>query len=256
MPNSLWPHTIACQAPLSVGFSRQECWSRLPFPSPDKKGGSGVCSLQDVGTHQLMLKERKKIDPLPGETTPLPGSYCCSVTKMCLTLCGSMDCSMPDFPVLHYLQEFAQAHVHWDRWREHWAQHPTLTPLASPVTAEGREHSCRTHCRCRAAGPSWEGGSGIPTKLHPQVPSPKDDLRLMVGWAMKMFNHHLPAQQGQGAGERARTPRSSGNSERQVFRVGWKLRTGPEHRGKPFCTSALTWAQSILGVFKSLVPWA
>ena len=139
MPNSLWPHTIACQAPLSVGFSRQECWSRLPFPSPDKKGGSGVCSLQDAGTHWLMLKEGKKTDPLPGETTPLPGGCCCcSVTKMCLTLCGSMDCSMPDFPVLHYLQEFAQAHVHWDGWREHGAQHPTLIPLASPVTAEGR----------------------------------------------------------------------------------------------------------------------
>ena len=26
--------TVACQAPLSMGFSRQECWSGLPFPSP------------------------------------------------------------------------------------------------------------------------------------------------------------------------------------------------------------------------------
>ena len=26
--------TIAHQAPLSMGFSRQECWSGLPFPSP------------------------------------------------------------------------------------------------------------------------------------------------------------------------------------------------------------------------------
>ena len=25
--------TSACQAPLSLGFSRQEYWSRLPFPS-------------------------------------------------------------------------------------------------------------------------------------------------------------------------------------------------------------------------------
>ena len=29
---TLW--TIACQAPLSVGFSRQEHWSGLPFPPP------------------------------------------------------------------------------------------------------------------------------------------------------------------------------------------------------------------------------
>ena len=27
------PGTVACQTPLSMGFSRQECWSGLPFPS-------------------------------------------------------------------------------------------------------------------------------------------------------------------------------------------------------------------------------
>ena len=31
---SATPWTIACQAPLSIGFSRQEYWSGLPFPSP------------------------------------------------------------------------------------------------------------------------------------------------------------------------------------------------------------------------------
>ena len=30
------PWTAAHQAPLSIGFSRQEYWSRLPFPSPGK----------------------------------------------------------------------------------------------------------------------------------------------------------------------------------------------------------------------------
>ena len=33
--------------------------------------------------------------------------------QSCLTLCNPMDCSMPGFPVLHYLSEFAQTHVHW-----------------------------------------------------------------------------------------------------------------------------------------------
>ena len=28
------PWTVAHQAPLSMGFSRQEYWSGLPFPSP------------------------------------------------------------------------------------------------------------------------------------------------------------------------------------------------------------------------------
>ena len=35
---------------------------------------------------------------------------CCSVTKSCLTLWNSRDCSTPGFPVLHYLPEFAQSH--------------------------------------------------------------------------------------------------------------------------------------------------
>ena len=38
---------------------------------------------------------------------------CCSITKSCSTLCGPMDCSTPGFPVLHYLLEFAQTHIHW-----------------------------------------------------------------------------------------------------------------------------------------------
>ena len=28
------PWTVALQAPLSMGFSRQEYWSELPFPTP------------------------------------------------------------------------------------------------------------------------------------------------------------------------------------------------------------------------------
>ena len=42
-------------------------------------------------------------------------SCCCcsfSVAKLCLTLCDPVDCSTPSFPVLHYLPEFAQTHVH------------------------------------------------------------------------------------------------------------------------------------------------
>ena len=38
---------------------------------------------------------------------------CCSVTQSFLTFCDPMDFSTPGFPVLHYLLEFAQTHVHW-----------------------------------------------------------------------------------------------------------------------------------------------
>ena len=36
------PWTVAYQAPLSMGFSRQEHWSRLPFPSPENLPDLGI----------------------------------------------------------------------------------------------------------------------------------------------------------------------------------------------------------------------
>ena len=36
------PLAGACQAPLSMGFSRQECWSRLPFPPPGDLPSPGI----------------------------------------------------------------------------------------------------------------------------------------------------------------------------------------------------------------------
>ena len=36
------PSTIACQAPLSMGFPRREYWSGLPFPSPRELPGPGI----------------------------------------------------------------------------------------------------------------------------------------------------------------------------------------------------------------------
>ena len=39
--------------------------------------------------------------------------WCCSVAKLCLAHRNPMDCSMPGFPVLHHLLEFAHTHVHW-----------------------------------------------------------------------------------------------------------------------------------------------
>ena len=39
--------------------------------------------------------------------------HCCSIAQSGPTLCDPTDCSMPGFPVLHYLPEFAQTHVHW-----------------------------------------------------------------------------------------------------------------------------------------------
>ena len=56
------------------------------------------------------------------ELWAFPGSYwawgwvcavLCFGTQSCPTLCDPMDCSMPDFSVLHCLPGFTQTHVHW-----------------------------------------------------------------------------------------------------------------------------------------------
>ena len=36
------PWTVACQAPLSMGFSRQGYWSGVPFPSPGDFPNPGI----------------------------------------------------------------------------------------------------------------------------------------------------------------------------------------------------------------------
>ena len=42
------PYTVACQTPLSMGFSRQEYWSGLPFPTPGDLPDPGIESLSLV----------------------------------------------------------------------------------------------------------------------------------------------------------------------------------------------------------------
>ena len=36
------PQTVACQAPLSMGFSKKDYWSGLPFPPPGDLPHSGI----------------------------------------------------------------------------------------------------------------------------------------------------------------------------------------------------------------------
>ena len=43
------PWTVAYQAPPSMGFSRQEDWSGLPFPSPEDLADPGT----EPGSHKI-----------------------------------------------------------------------------------------------------------------------------------------------------------------------------------------------------------
>ena len=44
------PCTVACQTSLSMGFSKQVYWSRLPFPSPGIECGSPVLQVDSLLT--------------------------------------------------------------------------------------------------------------------------------------------------------------------------------------------------------------
>ena len=61
----------------------------------------------------------------------------CSTAKLCLVLSDPMDCSMPGFPVLHYLLEPSQTHVHGvgDAIQ---TSHPLLSP--SPPALNLSQH--------------------------------------------------------------------------------------------------------------------
>ena len=59
------PWTVAPQAPLSLGFSKQEYWSGLPFPSPGDLPDPGIepesPALQAEASVQVVYLE---IDPM------------------------------------------------------------------------------------------------------------------------------------------------------------------------------------------------
>ena len=112
------PWTAAHQAPLSMGFSRQEYWSGVPLPSP------AICNY--TGVKCLVAAVQR----LGGGTEV----YCCKIvlsyrkwqtyfmvdfkrfssvqSLSCVQLCDPMNRSTPGLPVHHQLPEFTQTHIH------------------------------------------------------------------------------------------------------------------------------------------------
>ena len=58
-PTLVTPWTVACQAPLSIGFSRQEYWNGLLFPSPGYLPDPGIESKSPVLQTDSLLTTRE-----------------------------------------------------------------------------------------------------------------------------------------------------------------------------------------------------
>ena len=99
---SVTPWTVPHQAPLSMGFSRQEYWSGLSFPLP---GDRSDPETESVSPASPALAHRFFTTEPPGEP------QFSSVAQSCPTLCDPMDSSTPGLPVHHQLPEFTQTHV-------------------------------------------------------------------------------------------------------------------------------------------------
>ena len=87
----LTPWTVAREAPLSLGFSRQEHWSGLPFPSPMQESEKWKWSCSVVSNSQWPhgLQPTRLLRPWysPGKSTGV-GCHCFSVmSHKCIQNC-------------------------------------------------------------------------------------------------------------------------------------------------------------------------
>ena len=111
------PKFIAVWLPSSVrlcwrgGCLHWALWAQL---SPRGPCGSvvrwGRPAQGSLHTQQVPCK--MQLTPVVKRSGPRVRGCCCLVTQSCPALYDSRDCSMPGFPVLHHLPEFAQTHVH------------------------------------------------------------------------------------------------------------------------------------------------
>ena len=76
------PWTATCQAPLSMGFFRQEHWSRLPFPSPGDLPDPGIKSRSPALTGGFFTTE------LPREAPKDAADGACRVLHVASRVCG------------------------------------------------------------------------------------------------------------------------------------------------------------------------
>ena len=90
----------ACQASPAMGFSRQEYWNGLSFPSPVDLPEPGI----------KLRSPAQQADSLPSKS-PEKTKVSQVQSQVCPIFCNLMDCGTPGFSVHQQLPELAQTHV-------------------------------------------------------------------------------------------------------------------------------------------------
>ena len=120
----LW--TIACQAPLSMGFSRQEYWRGLPFPSPGGLPHPGI----EPGSPALQT------DSLAFETPGKLDSFECY---------SQIDCFLPSICIgISYLLRFLMTgYVH----QRHACRVSRSRGMSLPTGTHMVDQWCQQRCK-------------------------------------------------------------------------------------------------------------
>ena len=119
------PWTVAYQTPPSMGFSRQECWSGLPFPSPKLPKETANSGSLDPGANFIPDLSKSWLFSFPYDpvTFPIVFSYVSFIPKLaqvciyCLPLRA-----LPDFTRMVYSPSSTVIWVHF-RARKVQAHH-------------------------------------------------------------------------------------------------------------------------------------
>ena len=102
--DSVTPQTVAHQAPLSMGFARQEDWNGLPFPPPGNCPDARIEPVSPALAGGFFTTEppgKPRIAQKRGRYRFIGIKFlhhtgiCCLVGQLCPTLSNPMDCSPP-----------------------------------------------------------------------------------------------------------------------------------------------------------------
>ena len=109
------PWTVAYQAPPSLGFSRQEYWSGLPFPSPG--------DLPNLGIEPRSPTLQTKAFVIVGVCyTPTNYAHVPAQSLSPVQLCNPLDCSPPgSSPIPPSIRLFSNESTLLTRWPNYWS---------------------------------------------------------------------------------------------------------------------------------------